>query len=184
MNQEIHFESMQRINVIGTSGSGKSTFGKKLAAALGIPYLEMDKIFWGPDWGWPDDEVFFKKLELELQRENWLLDGNYTRTTPIKWQNVQLVIWLDYSLSRIMSRVIRRAVIRALTREELWEGTGNRESFKKLFSKDSIVRWSWNTYHDNRKKYNAAMANKKFAHIRFIRLSGPREAEKFLAHLK
>ncbi|HDY8086621.1 TPA: (d)CMP kinase, partial [Vibrio vulnificus] len=35
---------MKRINVIGTSGSGKSTFSRQLASKLKYPYLEMDAI--------------------------------------------------------------------------------------------------------------------------------------------
>ena len=34
---------MKRINIIGTSGSGKSTIGKKLAEKLGYPYFQMDE---------------------------------------------------------------------------------------------------------------------------------------------
>jgi len=92
MNEGMNARAMQRINVIGTSGSGKSTFSKRFAAIIGAPYLEIDKMFWGPDWTFAPDDVFFKRMEKELRAEKWVLDGNYTRTTPIKWQNVQMVI--------------------------------------------------------------------------------------------
>jgi adenylate kinase family enzyme len=72
-----------KINVIGTSGTGKSTFAKKLSEDLGIPYLEMDKIFWLPNWTWPTDEAFFSNLKQALDQPTWVLDGNYTRTVPI-----------------------------------------------------------------------------------------------------
>ncbi|MEL7532145.1 MAG: adenylate kinase, partial [Bacteroidota bacterium] len=32
---------MKKINVIGTSASGKSTFAKKLAKELDLPYVEI-----------------------------------------------------------------------------------------------------------------------------------------------
>ena len=41
---------MKRINVVGTSGSGKSTFSQVLANKLNYPYLEMDAMFWKPNW--------------------------------------------------------------------------------------------------------------------------------------
>ena len=41
---------MKRINVVGTSGSGKSHFSSRLAAKLGVPYIEMDAVFWLPNW--------------------------------------------------------------------------------------------------------------------------------------
>ncbi len=39
-----------KLNVVGTSGSGKSTFSKALAEKLAIEHIEMDQIFWGPNW--------------------------------------------------------------------------------------------------------------------------------------
>jgi len=175
---------LQRINVIGTSGCGKSTFSKQLAGILKLPYLEIDKIFWGPGWSFTEDELFFKKLEIELGQPCWVLDGNYTRTTPVKWKNVQTVIWLDYSLSRVMMRIMKRTFSRAISGKELWEGTGNRETFRKMFSKHSMILWSWNTYHNNRVKYTAVMNNPEYAHIRFIKLSNPTGANKFISIVK
>ena len=75
----------QRINVVGTSSSGKTTFSKSLSAILGIDHIEMDQIFWGPNWYWPNDEEFFANLKENLKKKDaWILDGNYTRTIPVK----------------------------------------------------------------------------------------------------
>lgn len=41
---------MKRINVVGTSGSGKSTFGRQLSQQICAPYIEMDALFWQPNW--------------------------------------------------------------------------------------------------------------------------------------
>ncbi len=140
-----------KINIIGTSGSGKSTFGRKLAESLSLPFLEMDAIFWGPDWTFPEDKELFSKLTSALEGENWVLDGNYTRTIPIKWDNIDIVIWLDFSFLRTLFQAVTRAFTRILTREEFWPGTGNRETLGKLFSRDSIVLWTLKTYRRNRK---------------------------------
>ncbi len=48
-----------KINVVGTSGVGKSTLARRLAQILSLPYIEMDRLYWRPDWqGTPDDELF------------------------------------------------------------------------------------------------------------------------------
>ena len=73
-----------KINVIGTSGSGKTTFGRELALNLAIPFIEMDAIFWEPDWSFPEDKEFFPRLAEALKGENWVLDGNYSSTLAIK----------------------------------------------------------------------------------------------------
>ncbi len=176
---------MKKINVIGTSGSGKTTFAHRLAKALNYPYVEMDKIFWGPNWYWPSDEEFFGNLKIALDQETWVLDGNYNRTVPIKWENVDTVIWLDYSFSRTLFQAIRRAIARAWTQKEIWEGTGNRESFRKsFFSKQSIIWWTITTHKSVREKYEKCMNDPRFKHIQFIRLQNHREADQFLQRCK
>jgi len=41
---------MNRISVIGTSGSGKTTFANKLAGILRIPHVELDALYWEANW--------------------------------------------------------------------------------------------------------------------------------------
>ena len=69
-----------RINVVGTSGSGKSTFAKSIAKKFNAPYVQMDEIFWKPNWKESCDEEFFSKVEEVVSTDRWILDGNYTRT--------------------------------------------------------------------------------------------------------
>lgn len=172
---------MQKINVIGTSGSGKSTFAKRLSDKLQIPYIEMDAIFWGKDWAMPSDEVFFENVKAALDKKScWVLDGNYSRTTPIKWKDADTVIWIDFSFGRTLYQAVKRAFLRTMSQEELWPGTGNRESFKKLFSKDSIVLWTIKTYWQNKVRYSKIKHNPDYNHITFVRLRNPKECKRFL----
>lgn len=174
----------QRINVVGTSGAGKSTFAKRLSVATGIPYVEMDKAFWKPNWTESSDEEFFQNLRKALEGHSWILDGNYTRTLAIKWEKVELVIWLDYSFPRTLTQAIIRAAKRAWSQEELWEGTGNRESFKNSFlSKKSIIWWTITTFHNVRKKYERYMTSPEFSHIQFLRLRSHTEANALLSQI-
>ena len=69
-----------RINVVGTSGSGKSTFAKSIAKKFNAPYVQLDELHWKPNWEESSDEEFFPKLEKALLSDMWILDGNYTRT--------------------------------------------------------------------------------------------------------
>ena len=72
-----------RFNVVGCSGSGKSTFARKLAKQLGCPCVELDALFWGPNWTESTDNALFQKLDTQLTGDSWVVDGNYTRTIPI-----------------------------------------------------------------------------------------------------
>ena len=39
-----------RINVVGTSGCGKSTVAKRIAERLNVPYIQLDELYWKPNW--------------------------------------------------------------------------------------------------------------------------------------
>jgi adenylate kinase family enzyme len=40
---------LKRVNVKGTSGSGKTTFAQELARRLDVPFVELDALHHGPD---------------------------------------------------------------------------------------------------------------------------------------
>ncbi|MEC5397454.1 hypothetical protein [Uliginosibacterium sp. H1] len=175
-------DALLNVNVLGCSGSGKSTFARRLAAALGVRYIEMDAVFWEPAWTEPTDERFFARLRHTLSEGDgrWVLDGSYTRTIPIKWPQVRTVVWLDMGFALTVWRVFRRALQRAWRGTELWAGTGNCESLGRMVSRKSIVLWAIQHHGPNRRKCEAQMRDPQYAHIRFIRLRTPREAEDFL----
>ena len=168
-----------RINVLGTSGSGKSTFSKKLADKLNVPYVQLDELFWKPNWTESSDEEFFPKIEDALSPDEWVLDGNYRRSTPVKWKRVQMVVYLDLPFHTVLFRVLKRSLIRSFKNEELW--AGNRETFwKTFFTRDSIILWTLKMFHKNRKDYPKLFEKPEYSHIKFIRLRSTKEVDDFL----
>ena len=65
---------MKRINVVGTTGSGKSTFSRALANELGYRYIQLDELFWKPHWQESGDDEFFAKIKQALHTDHWVLD--------------------------------------------------------------------------------------------------------------
>ncbi len=175
---------MKRINIVGTSGSGKSTLGRALASRINAPFFEMDALYWRANWQGVSDDELFADLTSITEQPAWVLDGNYNRTLPVKWANVDTVIWVDYSFIRTLYQATKRALIRVVSKQELWAGTGNRESFRRTFmSKESVLLWMINHHASNRIRYEKMMASDEYQHIRFIRVTSPKQAKQLIVNL-
>jgi len=115
----------RRINVIGTSGTGKTTYSRALASVLGLPCHEMDRMFWQAGWTASEEDQFLARVKETTSGDCWILDGNYDRTVPIKWATVECVVWLDYPCHRTLRHAVLRAFRRSVTQEEIWPETGS-----------------------------------------------------------
>jgi len=174
-----HQVCRRRIAVVGTSGSGKTTLAHQLALRLGIPHVELDAIHWGPDWTPAPLEIFRERTAEALCGDAWTVDGNYSAVRGIVWNRADTVVWLDYPLPVIMSRVTRRTLRRFLKREELWNG--NRERFREaVLSRDSIILWALRTYRRRQKEYPVLLSLPEHAHLSVVHLQSPRTAREWL----
>lgn len=177
---------MKFINIIGTTGSGKSTLARQLVQKQQLQYIELDNLLWLDDWQESTNEALFLKLKnaIENAATGWVIDGLYTRTIPMMMEKVDTVIWLDYSFHINLYRLTKRTFGRVISRKKLWEDSNNRESLKLMLSKQSIFIWLIKSYPKNRNKYFDLMQNPDYQHIRFIRLTSPKQAVKFLEQIK
>jgi adenylate kinase family enzyme len=102
---------MQRIIVIGSPGSGKSTFSQRLGAALGRPVIHLDAVFWRPGWVEPASRREWAGQLLDLiQGPTWIMDGNYGGTLELRLGAADTVIMLDLPAPLCTWRVLRRRV--------------------------------------------------------------------------
>lgn len=89
---------MNKIIVIGPSGSGKSEFSRKLNKILNIDIYHLDNIFWNSDKTHITREEFDIKLNDILSKDRWIIDGDYSRTYEIRFVNADTIFYLDYPL--------------------------------------------------------------------------------------
>lgn len=166
-----------RIAVAGTSGAGKSTVGRRLAAMGGVPYVELDALHWEPGWKHADGEVFRQRVRDALSAPGWVVDGNYAVVRDLTWGAADHVLWLDYALPRVLYQLTRRTFGRRFRNEELWNG--NRERLRDhFFTGESLYVWVLKTHWKHRRTYPEWFA--RFPSLRVTRVRSPREMERHL----
>jgi adenylate kinase family enzyme len=169
----------QRIIVVGTTGSGKTTCAHQLAQKLAIPHIELDALFWDANWTSASLPVFRARVTQALKGECWIVDGNYSQVRDLVWDRATMAVWLDYSLWTIMTRLLKRTFTRIVQARELWNG--NRETWSNaVFSHDSILLWALKTYRKNRRVYSHLMSQHDYAHVQFVHLRTPRATHEWL----
>ena len=85
-----------KIIVLGCPGSGKSTLACLLAAKTGLPLVHLDTVWWRADGTHIPREDFDRALDGLLRGEQWIMDGDYSRTYEVRIRAADTVIFLDY----------------------------------------------------------------------------------------
>jgi adenylate kinase family enzyme len=179
---------MDRIIVIGSSYSGKSSFAQALAQKKQITHIELDQLHWLPNWQ-ERSYAEFRDLVKEAitpaitgDDHSWIIDGNYSVTRDITWPKATQIIWLNHSFPLVLYRAITRSIHRAYTKKPLF--AGNIESFKQtFFSRDSIIWWVITTYHKKRRAYDKVLKEQAKRGVTVVELKGQGQVDAFLKSL-
>ncbi len=171
---------MKRIVIIGTTGTGKTTLANQVGQPLGYPHIELDALFWEPNWREAETSAFRDRAEKALEGESWVVDGNYTgKVIDIVWSRADTLVWLDYSLPVTTWRLIIRTLRRLVTQERLW--SGNRERWRTLLSADqSLLLWAFKTHGKHLRQFPELLTETEYAHVRVVHHLTPRETEEWL----
>lgn len=174
---------MKRIVVGGSISSGKSTLSKILSKRLSIQNIELDEFFWSSNWKIRPLEEFKFLAREAVSSPSWILCGNYSVLRPVIWSKVDTVVWLDYPFWLCFLRCFKRSIINILKKNPVCNG--NYESFSRLFlKKESILWWLIRTFRSRNKKYESAITDPKYSHIKFIRLKSQKETDRWIESLK
>ena len=99
---------MKKIIVIGCPGSGKSTFSRALHKATNIPLYHLDLMYWNADKTTVEKSVFRQRLADALEKDEWIIDGNYASTMELRLAACDTVIFLDYPLEVCLNGIKER----------------------------------------------------------------------------
>ena len=99
---------MKKIIVIGCPGSGKSTVSRALHNKTGIPLYHLDMMYWNADKTTVEKIVFLERLSAVLEKDEWIIDGNYGSTMELRMAACDTVIFLDYPLEVCLDGIKER----------------------------------------------------------------------------
>lgn len=136
---------MKKILVIGSPGSGKSTLSRKLSETFNLPCIYLDRLFWKPNWVETPKEEFDVLLQNELNKDCWIIDGNYSRTLPLRLKYADTVIWLNYPRIVCVWRVFWR---HGKTRPDMTEECIEKRD-KEFFE---FLKYIWDFPKNNKKE--------------------------------
>lgn len=98
-NDKEFFEYVwKKVIVIGSPGAGKSTFSRSLRDKTGLPLYYLDQIWHKADKTNVSREEFDIKLDEILRKDEWIIDGNYSRTLEKRLRECDTVFLLDLPL--------------------------------------------------------------------------------------
>ncbi|RYB92990.1 adenylate kinase [Nocardioides oleivorans] len=150
-------ELPDRVLLYGVTGSGKSTAGLAIGARTGHPVTLVDELTWQPGWVPVEEDRQRELIGEVVAGDRWLLDSAYGQWRDLVEPRVQLVVGLDYPRWLSLSRLVRRTVRGAITKEP--RCNGNVESFAKIFDRSSIIRWHFQSFVRKRDRMRAWAAD-------------------------
>lgn len=102
------FDVGERILIIGCSGSGKTTLDRQLGKFTCLPIIHLDNYYWTENWGRKSDDKWNEIVNDLCKQSQWIMDGNYTKTIPIRIQHATSIIYLDIPRWKCLVRVFIR----------------------------------------------------------------------------
>ncbi len=166
-----------RISVVGSGG--KSTLARAIASETGLAYIELDALYWKPNWGESTEQELKEKVTaaIDAAPDGWVADGHYwTKLGDFLMRHVDLVIWIDLPWRIGFWRMLKRSFQRAWDKNQICGE--NTESWRKLFSRDALWLY-WVTHRRAMIERDARMVNLLPAGVPVIRLKSARELDRF-----
>ena len=168
---------MERLLIIGCGGAGKSTLARQLGEKLNLPVVHLDQIWWTPgNWQHMKREEFDNRVKEEMAKPQWIMDGNYNRTLPMRLEKCDTVIYLDFSRFACLRSWVGRVLKNwGHAREDMAEGCAE-------WFDPEMAKWIWN-YNKNNRERNYQLL-KEATHAKTIVLKNRRMVKQFLKSME
>lgn len=150
---------MNKICIIGCSGTGKTTLANNLGKELKLPVYHLDGINYFSNWEARDKNERDKIILEKINEDKWIIDGTYNSTLLQRLEKSDFIIFLDYSSFAQISGVIGRFIKnRGKEKEEI---PGCKEQMNSEFFW-WVVNWRKNKRNGIIKMINQVDSNKVY----------------------
>jgi adenylate kinase family enzyme len=173
-----------RILILGRTGSGKTTLARQLAAALGVPHVELDSLYFGPDFSTAPVSVLRERTRAAIAGDRWVTDGNKRAVRDLVWPRADTIIWLDYPVYVTLWRLAQRARRRTSALNSQAAETGRRTELPKhmLAAARGVVR-ALRSHRGQRREYPQLFAQPANKHLAVARLRSPRATREWMTRV-
>ena len=175
----------QRILIIGRTGSGKTTLARELAASIGVPHVELDALYFGPDFSTVPLQVLRERTSVAIAGDRWVTDGNKRAVRDLVWPRADTVIWLDYPWAVSFWRLGKRALWRtSVLTAQAAERDEKVALPRQFFSAAKGVLTALRSHLGQRREYRRMFAEQENHHLMVLRLRSPRATGRWLAYVQ
>jgi adenylate kinase family enzyme len=123
----------ERVAVIGCGGSGKTTIGRRLVAAINTTITHLDALYYDNEWNTLPHDTFAALQEALVAADTWVIDGNYASTLPIRLKRATHVIFLDLPATTCLWGIAQRR----------WRYRGGQHDATGVYDR---ITWGFITY--------------------------------------
>lgn len=175
-------ETPQRIVVVGTTGSGKTTMARALAQAYNLPHTSLDTLHWRPNWQPAPPEEFIRDVKATIAGDRWVMEGNYRAVRELIWERADTIVWIDLPFLTNGWQLLKRSWRDCRTRRPICNG--NQQTFRELVKwPDGLWLWFFRTYFRRRRQYAAMRQEPRYAEKTWVHLTSPKAAREYAAGL-
>lgn len=173
-----------RIVVVGRTGSGKTTLARQLAAALEVPHVELDSLYFGPQFTTAPVALLRERTAAAIAGDRWVTDGNKRAVRDLVWPRADTIVWLDYSLGVSIWRLGKRARSRTAQLTAEAARTGRRAGLpRQLVAAAKGVLTALRSHAGQRREYTELFDKPGNQHLAVVRLRSPRATREWLARV-
>jgi energy-coupling factor transporter ATP-binding protein EcfA2 len=173
-----------RILILGGTGSGKTTLARELAAALQVPHVELDSLYFGPEFSTAPLPLLRERTSAAIAGDRWVTDGNKRAVRDLVWPRADTIVWLDYPLGLRVWRLAKRARGRtSVLRAEAAETDRKSGLPGQYLAAARGVLTALRSHAGQRREYPRMFAEPANEHLVVVRLRSPRATRQWLTRV-